>query len=220
MIDKSKIFEVFSDKRRLYTENLVPGKTVYSEKLVREKGVEYRQWEPFKSKLAAAILKGSTNIFIRKNDVVLYLGAASGTTASHVSDIVGKKGFIFALDFAPRVIRDLIFVAYERKNIAPILADANRPSTYADKVSGVDVIYQDIAQRNQAEIFLKNIELFLKKDGYALLAVKAKSIDISRQPKKIFEEIKRKLEEKLVIIDYRTLEPFQKDHCFFICKNK
>lgn len=220
MITSSKIFDVYEDKRRLYTKNLTPGKTVYSEKLVKEKDNEYRHFDPFKSKLAAAILKGSPNIFIRKNNVILYLGAASGTTASHISDIVGKDGFIFALDFAPRVIRDLIFVAYERKNITPILADANMPLTYSDKVSSVDVIYQDIAQRNQADIFLKNIELFLKKDGYALIAVKARSIDISRQPKKIFAEIKRKLEEKLVIIDYRTLEPFQKDHCFFICKNK
>ena len=222
MIAKSKIFEVYEDQsgRKLYTKNITPGKTVYSEKLSRENGIEYRDWNPFKSKLAAAILKGSPNIGIRENDVVLYLGAASGTTVSHVSDIVGEKGFIFALDIAPRVLRDLIFVAYERENIAPILADANRPLTYADKISQADIIHQDIAQRNQAEIFLKNIELFLKKDGYALLAVKARSIDIARKPQKIFDEIKRKLEEKVVIIDYRELEPFQRDHCFFICKNK
>lgn len=222
MITKSKIFEVYEDKSKgkLYTRNLTPGKTVYSEKLFRENEIEYRDWDPFKSKLAAAILKGSSNIFIRKNDIVLYLGAASGTTASHISDIIGENGFIFALDIAPRVLRDLIFVAYDRKNIAPILADANRPSTYADKISQADIIYQDIAQRNQAEIFLKNIDLFLKKDGYALLALKARSIDIARKPQKIFDEIKRKLEEKVIIIDYRELEPFQKDHCFFICKNK
>ena len=100
------------------------------------------------------------------------------------------------------------------------MADANRPLTYADKISSADIIYQDIAQRNQAEIFLKNIELFLKKDGYALLAVKARSIDIARKPQSIFNEIKRKLEENLVIIDYRELEPFQHDHCMFICKKK
>ncbi len=222
MITSSKIFEVYEDKqkRKLYTKNLTPGKTAYSEKLVKEKDIEYRAWDSFKSKLAAAILKGSPNIGIRKDDVVLYLGASSGTTASHVSDILGKKGFIFALDFAPRMIRNLIFLTYERKNIAPILADANRPITYADKISQVDIIYQDIAQRNQAEIFLKNIDLFLKKNGYALLAVKARSVDISKKPKTIFDEVRRKLEEKLTIIDYRLLEPFQKDHCFFICKNK
>src|SRR3989338_3765739 len=176
MITQSKIFEVYQDDRkRIYTINLTPGKKVYAEKLVTEKGVEYRQWDPKRSKLGAAILKGCPNTGIRKGDIVLYLGAASGTTVSHVSDIVGKEGFVFALDFAPRVVRDLVFVAEERKNIAPILSDTNRPESFADRACEVDIIYQDIAQKNQVEIFLKNIKLFLKNNGYALLAVKARS---------------------------------------------
>ena len=101
---KSKIFEVYEDKGKIYTVNLAKGKTVYDEKLVVVDNVEYREWNPRKSKLAAAIMKRASNIGIRKNDVVLYLGASYGTTASHVSDIVGKDGFVFALDFAPRVI--------------------------------------------------------------------------------------------------------------------
>jgi len=217
----SKIFEVYEDNRkRLFTINLTPRKKVYGERLIKEKGVEYRSWDAKKSKLAATILKGSLNIGIRKNDVVLYLGAASGTTVSHVSDIVGKEGFVFALDFAPRVLRQLVFVAEERKNIAPIFADANRPETYAGKISQADVVYQDVSQKNQLDIFLKNINLFLKKGGYALLAVKARSIDVARKPKAIFNEIKEKLEREIKIIDYRTLEPFEEDHCLFICKNK
>ena len=221
MITKSKIFEVYQDKKsRLYTINLTPGKKVYDERLVKEKGVEYREWNARKSKLAAAILKGSSNIFIRRNDVVLYLGCSYGTTVSHVSDIVGKDGFIFALDFAPRVMRDMVFVCEDRKNIAPILADANRPEKYIGKVSQVDVIYMDIAQRNQVDIFLKNINLFLKKDGYCLLAVKARSIDVTRKPKAIFAEVRQRLEEELTVVDYRTLEPYQLDHCMFILKRK
>ena len=117
-------------------------------------------------------------------------------------------------------MRDLVFVCEDRKNTAPVLADANRPETYADKVSQVDIIYQDIAQRNQVDIFLKNINLFLKKDGYALLAVKARSIDVTKKPKAIFAEIRQKLEKELIIIDYRTLEPYQLDHCMFVCKRK
>lgn len=217
---RSTIFEVYEDKRRIYTVNLIPGKTVYDEKLVKEDNIEYREWNPQKSKLAAAILKGCPNIFIRKGSVVLYLGSATGTTVSHVSDIVGREGFIFALDIAPIVMRDLVFVCKDRNNIAPILADANKPLEYADKVSQVDIIYQDIAQKNQLDIFLKNIELFLKNDGYALLAVKARSIDVSKKPKEIFREIKKELENNLIIIDYRELEPYQKDHCFFVCKKK
>ena len=42
---------------------------------------------PFRSKLAAAILGGVENIWMKPGSKVLYLGAASGTTVSHVSDI-------------------------------------------------------------------------------------------------------------------------------------
>ena len=220
MITKSKIFEVYQEGNKLFTINMAPGKRVYDERLIREDGIEYREWNPLKSKLAAMILRGSPNVGIRKNDVILYLGAASGTTASHVSDIVGKEGFIFALDFAPRVVRDLVFVCEDRKNITPLLEDANRPERYADKISQVDVIYQDISQKNQLEIFLKNIDLFLKKDGYALLAVKARSIDVTKKPQQIFNFVKEQLEKNITIIDYRALEPYQKDHCMFICKRK
>lgn len=224
MIQKSKIFEIYEaqegKRKQLYTINLIPGQQVYGEKLIQENGIEYREWDVFKSKLAASILKGSPNIGIRKNDVVLYLGSASGTTASHVSDIVGNEGNIFAVDIAPRVMRDLIFLCYKRKNIAPVLADANKVDILKERVSAVDVIYQDVAQKNQLEIFLKNVGLFLKNDGYALLAVKARSIDVTKQPKQIFREVQEKLEKNLTIIDYRELEPFQKDHCMFICKKK
>ncbi|MBL7054394.1 fibrillarin-like rRNA/tRNA 2'-O-methyltransferase [Candidatus Woesearchaeota archaeon] len=219
-MNKSNIFEVFEDKRRIYTINLIPGKTVYDEKLVRRGGVEYREWNPRKSKLAAAILRGCPNIFIRKGSVVLYLGSSTGTTVSHVSDIVGREGFIFAMDLAPVVTRSLVFVCKYRNNIAPVLADANKPLDFADKISSVDIIYQDIAQKNQLDIFLKNIDLFLKDGGYALLAVKARSINVGKNPKDIFREIKRELENNLIIIDYRELEPFQKDHCMFVCKKK
>ena len=223
MIAKSKIFEVYESqgkKKQLYTINLVPGSNVYGERLVKENGFEYREWDVSKSKLAATILKGSPNTGIRKNDAVLYLGSASGTTVSHVSDIVGNDGLVFAVDLAPRVMRDLVFLCYKRKNIAPILADAGNTNILKERVSAVDVIYQDVAQKSQIEIFLKNIKLFLKNGGYSLLAVKARSIDVTRQPKHIFREVKEKLEKTLTIIDYRELEPFQKDHCMFICRKK
>lgn len=218
---KSKIFEVYEDfKKRIYTVNLTPGKKVYDERLVKEKGMEFREWNARRSKLAAAILKGCQNIFMRKGDVVLYLGCSYGTTPSHVSDIVGKEGFVFALDFAPRVMRDMVFVCEDRKNMAPILGDANKPQSYADKVCMVDIVYQDIAQRNQVDIFLKNFNLFLKKGGYGLLAVKARSVDVTKKPKQIFAEVKQRLEKEVTIVDYRTLEPYELDHCMFICKKK
>ncbi|MBI2646977.1 fibrillarin-like rRNA/tRNA 2'-O-methyltransferase [Candidatus Woesearchaeota archaeon] len=221
MIKKSKIFEVYESgepKKRLYTINLTMGKSVYGERLIHEDGIEYREWNPKRSKLVSVILKGSLNIGFRNGDVVLYLGCSHGYTISYVSDIVGNNGFIFAVDIASRVMRDLIFLCYERKNIAPILADANNVWALKERICKVDVVYQDIAQKNQVGIFLKNIELFLKEDGYALLAVKARSIDVTKQPKQIFKEVKQQLENCLKIIDYRELEPYQKDHCMFICK--
>ena len=216
------IYEQKKGKRRiLLTRNLTPGKTVYDEKLVREGKIEYREWNPRKSKLAAFLMKGGNQIGIKDGYTVLYLGAAYGTTASHISDIVGKGGFVFALDFAPRVIRDLIFVCEERKNMAPLFFDANKPAEYKDKVKiPVDVVYMDVAQKNQAEIFLKNVEMFLKPGGFCLLVVKARSIDVTKKPGVIFKEVRKKLEEKLIIVDYKTLDPLELDHAMFVCKKR
>ncbi len=224
MIAKSKIFEVYEsrDGRRsqLYTVNLTPGRNVYGERLAKENNTEYREWDPFKSKLAASILKGSPSIFIRKNDTVLYLGCASGTTVSHVSDIIGNEGFVFAVDISPTVMRDMVFLSYGRKNIAPLLSDANKENELKEKICAVDVVYQDVSQKSQVDIFLKNVRLFLRHGGYGLLALKARSIDVTKNPRHIFKDVKENLEKHLTIIDYRELEPFQKDHCMFICKKK
>ena len=219
----SKIFEVYEERGKrysnLFTKNLVPGERVYQEKLVNERDGEYRSWDPTKSKLAAMILKGCPNIGIRKGDIVLYLGCSTGTTASHVSDIVGRDGFLFGLDSAPRVLRDFVFLCEKRENMTALLEDANHPENYVGKICQVDVIYQDVAQRNQAEIFIKNCRLFLKKGGYAIIAVKARSVDVTKKPKTVFKEVQNELEKTFKIIDYRTLEPFELDHCMFICKN-
>ncbi|MCK4590093.1 MAG: fibrillarin-like rRNA/tRNA 2'-O-methyltransferase [Nanoarchaeota archaeon] len=218
-INPSKIFDVYQDRNRLYTINLTPKQSFFQERLIKKGSKEFREWDPRRSKLAAAILKGCHNIFIRKNDIVLYLGASHGYTPSFVSDIIGENGYIFALDLAPRTTRDLVFLCEKRKNIIPIMADANQPNLYLDKVCQADIIYQDVAQRNQAEIFLKNINLFLKPGGYALLAVKARSIDIKKKPKVIFNEVRTFLEKHTKVIDFKTLEPYQKDHAFIIIKN-
>ncbi len=208
------------DKRRFYTKNLVPGKVVYGEFLLRTKEGEFRQWDTRRSKLGAALAKGISQIGLKESFKVLYLGAATGTTVSHVSDIVGKTGFVFAVDSAPRVLRELVFVAEDRKNIAPILANANQPMEYVHLVPEVDFIFQDVSQRNQVEIFLKNIELYLKKEGFAALAIKARSIDVTKRPSVIFEESKQMLEKSVTIVDYRTLDPLEKDHAFFVVKKK
>lgn len=219
MIIPHKLFEVYiDDKGRLYAKNIVPGLAPFREIIVREKGEEYRQWDPTRSKLAAMIKKGCTNIGIRKSNIVLYLGVSHGYTASFISDMIGNEGLLFGLDPAPRVMRDFVFRAEERKNLIPLLADANHPEEYIGRVCAADIIYQDIAQRNQADIFLRNCQLFLKKGGYGLLAIKAKSIDVTASSKKICEEVRKTIEQKMTVIDYRLLEPYEKDHAFLIVK--
>ena len=142
-----------NSQRTLATRNLTPGIKVYGEKLLEVEGVEYRSWTPYRSKLAAAILKGLERIPVKPVDRVLYLGVASGTTCSHISDIVGPKGHIWGVDFAPRSMRDLVNnVARHRGNVSPILGDARLPDSYATTVPMVDGIYADVAQPDQAEL--------------------------------------------------------------------
>lgn len=217
---QSDIFQVYKNKGELYTENLVPGYTSYGEELVTDGGVEYRTWDPHRSKLAAYIRKGVKNIGIRKGNIVLYLGASTGTTPSHVSDIVGEEGFVFALDSAPRVVRVLVRLCEARQNMAPILANAGNPKSYAGRVCSIDTIYQDIAQPSQARIFLDNCHQFLRPGGFGLLALKAKSIDIAKKPRAIYKDVKQQLEREMTLVDMRELDPYQKDHCMFLCKKK
>ncbi len=206
-------------KQRFYTRNLCPGRTVYEERLVYEKGIEYREWNVTRSKFGAGLAKRIAPFALKEGDVVLYLGASTGTTVSHVSDIVGEIGLVFALEFAPRVMRELVFLAERRHNIAPILADANHPEAYRSGLCQCDFLFMDIAQRNQVEIFAKNL-IFLKPGGYAMLSLKARSVDVTKKPSFIFEQVRRELEQrKIAVVDYKYLEPFEKDHCLFLCKN-
>lgn len=224
MIERTKFYEIYEERgrrRALFTKNLVPGRKVYGERLVTEKGVEYREWNHLKSKPAAGIMKGLNQFGLKPGSKVLYLGAASGTTVSHFSDIVGNDGIIFALDFAPRVVRDLVALCEVRKNIAPLLENASHPERYRSKIMHpVDFLFQDIAQRSQAEIFMKNVDMFLKKGGYCLLVVKSRSIDVAKKPSVIFGDIRKFLRERVEIVDYVELDPFEKDHALFVCKKR
>lgn len=201
--------------RNIATENLVPGQSVYGERLKKQKGKEFRIWEPRRSKMAAAILK-KMEIDIKKDWKLLYLGVASGTTASHLSDII-RDGVIFGVDPAPRVMRDFILLSETRPNLIPIFADANRPDRYRHVVPEVDFIYQDVAQPNQAQIFQRNADTFLKKGGMAFVAVKARSIDVTASPKKVFKEFKESLKGFRIVAETR-LEPFEKDHLALLLK--
>ncbi|MBN1792273.1 fibrillarin-like rRNA/tRNA 2'-O-methyltransferase [Candidatus Woesearchaeota archaeon] len=222
-VKKFNVYERERDRRLLFTKNLTPGKSFFAEMLLKDRGAEYRAWDVSRSKLGAGIKKGASQIGIKEGDAVLYLGASHGFTPSYVSDMVGRDGFVFCLDFAPRVVRDLVFVCEERENMAPILADANQPESYKELVPAeVDVVFQDVAQKNQLGIFLKNCDSYLKTGGFGLLALKARSVDVTKKPREIFERVRKELEKHpgMTVVDYRDLYPFEKDHALFICKKK
>jgi fibrillarin-like pre-rRNA processing protein len=201
----------------LWTKNAYPGHTHFEERTITVDGAEYRELSPMRSKLAAGIANGIGQIGFKEGSIVLYLGASHGYTPSFVSDIISRNGTVFAIDVAPRVVRDLYFLAEERTNIIPILEDCNHPERYAPLVTAVDVVYQDIAQRNQVEIFRKNLR-FLKKGGFGILALKSRSIDVAKRPQAIYREVQAELERLGMIVDKRELDPHEKDHCLFIIK--
>lgn len=206
------LVEEKNGRRVLHTRNLAPGKRVYNEDLLVRNGVEYRSWDPFRSKLAAAILKGLPADVIGEGSKVLYLGASTGTTASHVSDLVGPGGMVVGVEFAPRVAREFVeHVARERRNVIPFVADARNPEKYS--VAEFDVLYCDIAQPDQTEIAIANHDRLVKKGGSLLLVVKARSIDVLKEPGDVFREESRKLEKAgFKVLKVIELSPFDKDH--------
>ena len=205
-------------EERLATLSQDPGTTVYGEDIVRIADREYRVWDPYRSKLAAAVLKGLSEVPIKRGNSVLYLGAASGTTASHVSDIVGVKGRVYCVEFAQRSFRDLVNNASKnRRNMTPIFGDARFPEKYRSIVQGVETVYADIAQPDQARIISENIEQYLNEHGEFLFAVKARSIDVSKDPSTVFRQEKTLLEEKgYKVREMIRLDPFEKDHCMIL----
>jgi fibrillarin-like pre-rRNA processing protein len=206
--------------KRLATKNYVPGKNVYGERLVGCMGVEYRLWDPFRSKLAAAILRNLKTVPIQPTHKVLYLGAASGTTASHVSDIVGDNGHVYCIEFASRAIRELVNNVCEfRSNMSPILADARLPERYLMLVEKVEDIYCDIAQPEQAKVLADNADLFLLDDGWIILTIKAQSIDVTREPSEVYkQEIDTLKARGFQIEEVVHLEPYDKAHAMIVAQ--
>ncbi len=215
------IFVARGKEDSLATLNSTPGKDVYGEKRVPveedERKIEYRVWNPFRSKIAAAVLGGVRNIYIGPGDKVLYLGAASGTTVSHVSDIVGPKGLVYAVEFSHRSGRDLLGVAKLRTNIIPIIEDARHPYKYRMLVGMVDTVFADVAQPDQARIVGYNAEYFLKPGGHFVISIKASCIDSTSTPEVVFaREVKQLRKEGFKPEEQLTLEPYERDHAVVI----
>lgn len=212
------ISSVYSVHGNLATINLVPGQQVYGEKLVEFHGIELRLWNPRRSKLAAAMLNGMKIFPFHDNSRILYLGASTGTTPSHISDIA-PNGMIYCVEFSPRMMRKLVDLAVIRPNLIPILDDATKPRNYLHLLEKVDLVYSDVAQPNQIEIFTENMRLFLKEGGTGILMLKARSIDVTRNPQEIFKEAKSKLKTAgFKVLEKIDLKPYEKDHMAFVCE--
>jgi len=224
VIEKHRHEGVFIAKGKedaLCTINQVPGESVYGEKRIAVEGdegkVEYRVWNPFRSKLAAGILGGLENIWIKPGAKVVYLGAASGTTVSHVSDLVGSTGCVYAVEFSHRSGRDLINVAKKRTNIIPIVEDARHPHKYRMLIPMVDVIFSDVAQPDQARILALNSHYFLKNGGHVVMSIKANCIDSTASAEFVFaEEVKKLQAEQFKPNEQITLEPYERDHAIVV----
>lgn len=201
---------IFQRNDKIYTKNADPGEKVYGEGLIEFEGVEYRRWDAGRSKIGAAVQNG-IDLGLQEDDFVLYLGAASGTTISHLSDIL-DDGFVLGVEYSDTVIRGLVELSERRDNIAPFLGDARKPEEYAEYVDGADMVFQDISQRDQAEIFLKNCREFLKPGAVGLLAVKARSISSSKDKDEIFEDVREKVKSEYDIVDETELDPYEKEH--------
>lgn len=202
----------------LATCSLTPGEHVYGEKLVESQGREYRLWNPRRSKLAAALLNGLETFPFQDNSKILYLGASTGTTPSHISDI-SRDGLIYCVEFSPRVMRKLVDLSQTRLNLIPILDDASKPRNYLHLVEKVDMVYSDVAQPNQTNIFMDNMRLFLKDGGMGFLMLKARSIDVTRNPEEIYREEESRLKTAgFRVLEKIDLEPYEKDHMAFVCE--
>lgn len=220
-IKKTKFYGVFKINGKLATVNLVPGEDVYGEELVKGRNVEYRIWDFWRSKPAAALKSGLRVLPIEKRNTILYLGIANGTTSSHFSDIIGKEGLIYGVEISERPFRELLPTAEQRGNIISILANARKPEDYENTVLGkVDIVYEDVASDDQVQILIRNCERFLKPRGYAIIAIKSQSIDVTRTPREVYKECLQELEKHFEILDKVELDPYEKYHMFVVMKSK
>jgi fibrillarin-like pre-rRNA processing protein len=179
-------------------------------------GKTYRPWNPATSKLASMIMKGM-KIPLNRGSKVLYLGAASGTTVTRVSDIA-DEGLVYSVEFAPRPARDLLRAIEDRVNVIPIVADARYPEKYPPFIDSVDVIYQDVAQPGQAGIAIANADKYLKPGGTLIMAIKAKSISATGNVGDIYREELESLEKSFDVLEKMSLEPLHHDHLAVLCK--
>ncbi|MEM5874563.1 MAG: fibrillarin-like rRNA/tRNA 2'-O-methyltransferase [Candidatus Aenigmatarchaeota archaeon] len=217
-----EIFEgVYKINSQIATINLVPGKKTANEKIVVKNRIEYRIWDPYTSKPAAAIKNGLKVFPVKRGMKILYLGFASGKTATYFSDIIGGNGIIYGIEISADVLKESLNACEERKNMIPILADARKIDEYKHLIfDKVDLIYEDIADPDMIRILKINAKEFLKKDSFAMIAIKSQCINSVEKPKVVYEKCLKELSQEFEIIDKRELDPYEIAHLFVVLKYK
>lgn len=200
------------DRDSFFTEALGEPPSVYGERVISLEESVFRHWEPGRSKLGAAVTKGWEVPLPHEGERWLYLGAATGTTASHVADLVGARGAVYAVEFSVRPFSRLLSLAKHYPNLLPVLADARRPADYLGSVPPVDGLYVDVAQPDLVEITRRNARYFLRDLGALLLVVKTASMGRSRGPRAHLEGAVRELDELFDLNEPMNLEPFHRRH--------
>jgi fibrillarin-like pre-rRNA processing protein len=198
------------------TEGLGSPPEVYGERLVAVRSGWWRRWDPYRSKLSSALVKGFRGPLPQPGERWLYLGAATGTTASHIADLVGPDGAVYAVEMSLRPFARLLRLAERYPNLFPILGDARRPDDYAGWVPPVDGVYSDIAQADQVGIARRNAELFLRDGKPLLLVLKLASLGRGQTPE---EQVARSLAELRPfrqVTPAIPLEPFHRQHRFLV----
>lgn len=152
---------------------------------------------------------------------VLYLGASTGTTVSHVADLVGPTGIVYAVEFSPRVGRELLTMAKKRPNVVPIIEDARKPSNYRTLMGMVDCIFADVAQPDQARIIIENANHFLKVGGGFVFSVKANCVNSTVDPEEVYTaQIAELKKGGFKTLEKVPLEPYERDHVVLAGKFK
>lgn len=238
------VYILKSDKELLATKNLSKGESVYGEELITieetkenndsesssedciiipkkfqniENKVEYRVWDIFYSKLGALIENGIQNIFMKPGSRVLCLGAGndSFSTISHISDLVGKDGTVYAVEISEIKGLNIKNMAKKRENLTPIINDAKKPYNYKNLISDlVDCIYVDISSEDLASIISINAGFFLKNKGGFICVINDnnENSNLKSQVSKFDEQIKLLREYNLYVKEFISLESFAKGY--------